>query len=100
MTYQVADGWTDVKFVRPAHALVALHGAEVVPVQALGLQAGRTTHGHRFEAFAADRGRCAARRSDGAGRAPERADLRLREGIPRGAAGVPDPHDEGQPEVL
>ncbi|MBA2673171.1 glycine--tRNA ligase subunit beta [Ramlibacter sp.] len=49
MTYQLADG-TDVKFVRPAHALVALHGNEVVPVQALGLQAGRTTRGHRFEA--------------------------------------------------
>jgi glycyl-tRNA synthetase beta chain len=52
MTYQLADGWTDVKFVRPAHALVALHGAEIVPVQALGLQAGRTTQGHRFEAAA------------------------------------------------
>jgi glycyl-tRNA synthetase beta chain len=50
MTYQLADGWTDVKFVRPAHALVALHGRDVVPVQALGLQAGRTTQGHRFEA--------------------------------------------------
>lgn len=50
MTYQLADGWSDVKFVRPAHALVALHGADVVPVQALGLQAGRTTQGHRFEA--------------------------------------------------
>jgi glycyl-tRNA synthetase beta chain len=50
MTYQLADGWTDVKFVRPAHALVALHGSEVVPVQVLGLQAGRTTRGHRFEA--------------------------------------------------
>ncbi|MFX7866292.1 glycine--tRNA ligase subunit beta, partial [Acinetobacter baumannii] len=31
MTYQLADGWTDVKFVRPAHGLVALHGTEVVP---------------------------------------------------------------------
>jgi glycyl-tRNA synthetase beta chain len=50
MTYQLADGWTDVKFVRPAHSLLALHGAEVVPVQALGLQAGNTTTGHRFEA--------------------------------------------------
>lgn len=50
MTYQLADGWTDVKFVRPAHALVALHGAEVVPIQTLGLQSGRTTQGHRFEA--------------------------------------------------
>jgi len=50
MTYQLADGWTDVKFVRPAHSLLALHGSDVVPVQVLGLQAGRTTHGHRFEA--------------------------------------------------
>jgi glycyl-tRNA synthetase beta chain len=50
MTYQLADGWTDVKFVRPAHRLVALHGSEVVPVTALGLTAGRTTLGHRFEA--------------------------------------------------
>jgi glycyl-tRNA synthetase beta chain len=43
-------GWTSVHFVRPAHGLVALHGADVVPVRALGLNAGRTTHGHRFEA--------------------------------------------------
>ncbi|MDT7834318.1 glycine--tRNA ligase subunit beta [Aquabacterium sp. OR-4] len=50
MTYQLADGWSDVKFVRPAHRLVALHGTQVVPVQALGLQAGRETLGHRFEA--------------------------------------------------
>jgi glycyl-tRNA synthetase beta chain len=50
MTYQLADGWTDVKFVRPAHGLVALHGSDIVPVQALGLTAGRTTSGHRFEA--------------------------------------------------
>jgi len=50
MTYQLADGWSDVKFVRPAHGLLALHGSEVVPVQALGLTAGRDTRGHRFEA--------------------------------------------------
>src|SRR5206468_3596980 len=50
MQYQLADGWTSVNFVRPAHGLVALHGHEVVPVKALGLEAGRTTHGHRFEA--------------------------------------------------
>jgi len=50
MTYQLADGWTDVKFVRPAHSLVALHGSQVVPVELLGLMAGKTTHGHRFEA--------------------------------------------------
>jgi glycyl-tRNA synthetase beta chain len=51
MTYQLADGWTSVNFVRPAHALVALHGAEVVPVSTLGLTAGRETQGHRFEAL-------------------------------------------------
>jgi glycyl-tRNA synthetase beta chain len=50
MTYQLADGWTSVNFVRPAHALVALHGGQVVPVRSLGLEAGRTTRGHRFEA--------------------------------------------------
>jgi len=52
MTYQLADGWSDVKFVRPAHGLVALHGDTVVPVQALGLSSGRETRGHRFEAAA------------------------------------------------
>jgi len=50
MTYQLADGWTSVNFVRPAHGLVALHGSEVVPVSVLGLNAGRVTQGHRFEA--------------------------------------------------
>lgn len=48
MRYQLADGVTSVKFVRPAHGLVALFGAEVVPVSALGLTAGRDTLGHRF----------------------------------------------------
>jgi glycyl-tRNA synthetase beta chain len=52
MRYQLDDGWTSVDFVRPAHGLVALHGGDVVPVGALGLQAGRTTQGHRFEALA------------------------------------------------
>ncbi|HEU4460910.1 MAG TPA: glycine--tRNA ligase subunit beta [Methylibium sp.] len=54
MTYQPSSGalpgWSNVQFVRPAHGLVALHGDEVVPVAVLGLMAGRTTHGHRFEA--------------------------------------------------
>ena len=55
MTYQLEQGtplpgWDSVQFVRPAHGLLALHGAEVVPVTALGLTAGRATHGHRFEA--------------------------------------------------
>jgi len=50
MSYQLADGWTSVNFVRPAHRLVALHGADVVAVSVLGLTAGRETQGHRFEA--------------------------------------------------
>ncbi len=54
MSYQLETGelpgWTSVSFVRPAHGVVALHGNEVVPVEALGLKSGRETHGHRFEA--------------------------------------------------
>ena len=50
MRYQLQDGWTSVNFVRPAHGLVALHGAAVVPVTVLGLAVGNSTHGHRFEA--------------------------------------------------
>ena len=55
MSYQLETdcelpGWSSVHFVRPAHGLVALHGSMVVPVKALGLTAGRTTQGHRFEA--------------------------------------------------
>src|SRR5512139_2058986 len=50
MTYQLADGWSTVNFVRPVHGLVALHGADVVPLSVLGLAAGRETRGHRFEA--------------------------------------------------
>ncbi len=40
--------YNNQKFVRPAHRLLALHGADIVPVTALGLAAGRTTEGHRF----------------------------------------------------
>jgi glycyl-tRNA synthetase beta chain len=55
MSYQLESGcalpgWSSVSFVRPAHGLVALHGSTVVPVEALGLKAGNTTQGHRFEA--------------------------------------------------
>jgi glycyl-tRNA synthetase beta chain len=50
MSYQLADGWSSVNFVRPAHKLVALHGADIVPIAVLGLMAGRETQGHRFEA--------------------------------------------------
>lgn len=49
MSYQLADGTTTVQFVRPVHGLLALHGPEVVPVSILGLDAGRITHGHRFQ---------------------------------------------------
>ncbi|HUL97221.1 MAG TPA: glycine--tRNA ligase subunit beta [Usitatibacter sp.] len=52
MSYQLADGRTTVHFARPAHGLVALHGANVVGVSALGLAAGRRTHGHRFQGAA------------------------------------------------
>src|ERR1019366_151877 len=48
MTYQRPDG-SHQKFVRPAHRLVALHGADIVPVSVLGLDAGRITEGHRFQ---------------------------------------------------
>jgi len=56
MSYQLEQGcelpgWSSVSFVRPAHGLVALHGDQVLPVHALGLQAGSTTQGHRFEAI-------------------------------------------------
>ena len=50
MTYQLADGWSSVNFVRPVHSLIALHGSDVVPVKALGITAGNSTQGHRFEA--------------------------------------------------
>jgi len=42
-------GYTNsIRFVRPAHKLVALHGTQVVPVAVLGLAADRLTDGHRF----------------------------------------------------
>lgn len=55
MSYQLETdcelpGWSSVHFVRPAHSLLALHGSTVVPIKVLGLTAGNTTQGHRFEA--------------------------------------------------
>jgi glycyl-tRNA synthetase beta chain len=47
MSYQRPDGAT-VQFVRPVHTLLALHGAQVLPLSLLGLAAGRHTLGHRF----------------------------------------------------
>jgi glycyl-tRNA synthetase beta chain len=51
MHYQIHPGTAQevaVQFVRPAHRLIALHGPNLVPVEALGLQSGRVTFGHRF----------------------------------------------------
>ena len=41
-------GAHNAEFVRPAHWLVMLHGAEVIAGEVLGLQANRVTRGHRF----------------------------------------------------
>lgn len=43
-------GASRVEFSRPVHWLVALYGSQVVAAEALGLQASRTTYGHRFHA--------------------------------------------------
>jgi glycyl-tRNA synthetase beta chain len=47
MSYQRPDGAT-VQFVRPAHSLIALHGATVLPLTLLGLTASNVSEGHRF----------------------------------------------------
>ncbi|WP_322105691.1 glycine--tRNA ligase subunit beta [Paraburkholderia sp. J41] len=47
MTYQRPDG-SNVQFVRPVHRLTALHGDQIVPVTAFGIDADDTTRGHRF----------------------------------------------------
>ena len=57
MSYQLHQGcelpgWSSVNFVRPVHGLLALHGSDVLPLEALGLKATRHTKGHRFEAKA------------------------------------------------
>lgn len=38
----------DYAFVRPAHWLLMLHGADIVDGEVLGLKSGRQSHGHRF----------------------------------------------------
>lgn len=55
MTYQLHQntenpGWESVNFVRPAHGLIAMHGSNIITINVLGLSAGNTTKGHRFEA--------------------------------------------------
>ncbi|MFD2191360.1 glycine--tRNA ligase subunit beta [Pistricoccus aurantiacus] len=44
--------WGDsrIEFSRPVHWLVMLHGSRVIEAQVLGLDASRTTFGHRFHA--------------------------------------------------
>lgn len=41
-------GESEAAFVRPVHWLVALHGASVLDLRLFGIEAGRTTYGHRF----------------------------------------------------
>src|SRR5580765_194491 len=51
MSYQRQQGHdagSTVRFVRPAHRLVALYGDTVLPLRILGLDAGRITQGQRF----------------------------------------------------
>ncbi|MGH8803087.1 MAG: glycine--tRNA ligase subunit beta [Casimicrobiaceae bacterium] len=51
MSYPHPGGYyNDVRFARPAHRLLAMHGSEVVPVTLLGLQADRISDGHRLMA--------------------------------------------------
>lgn len=49
MSYQLADGETTVRFVRPVHRLIAMHGRSVVAINILGLMASNVTEGHRFQ---------------------------------------------------
>jgi glycyl-tRNA synthetase beta chain len=41
-------GARSAEFVRPVHSVVLLFGDDIVPVEVLGLAAGRVTSGHRF----------------------------------------------------
>lgn len=51
MHYQVLQKngqLADVQFARPAHRIMALHGKQVLNINALGINAGNETEGHRF----------------------------------------------------
>lgn len=51
MHYQVqqANGeLADVQFARPVHRIIALHGKQVLSINALGITASNETEGHRF----------------------------------------------------
>ena len=47
-------GTGSTRFIRPVRWIVALYGPDVVPVRYAGVEAGRTTFGHRFLAGPAD----------------------------------------------
>jgi glycyl-tRNA synthetase beta chain len=70
----------DVRFARPVRWLVALLDDRVVPVRAFGLEAGRTTRGHRFLAPDAIELPHAARYLETLERARVMADHRARAG--------------------
>ena len=48
MRYQRSHTETSLRFVRPAHRLVILHGDDVLDATVLGLTSDRVTEGHRF----------------------------------------------------
>lgn len=41
-------GWSEHAYVRPVHWLVVLYQGEVLPVEVVGVRAGRHSRGHRF----------------------------------------------------
>ncbi|MDC0127019.1 glycine--tRNA ligase subunit beta [Methylophilaceae bacterium] len=49
MSYQLADGWSSVNFVRPIKNLLILHGEKILKVSFLGFEANNKSFGHRFE---------------------------------------------------
>ena len=48
MNYQLGRELKTIKFIRPAHGLIVLHGERRLSVSLLGLKASRSTKGHRF----------------------------------------------------
>ena len=48
MTYQLDDGLTTAKFVRPLRNLVIMHGDKTLNIELLGISSGNHTIGHRF----------------------------------------------------
>ena len=51
MTYQILDksnNFADIKFIRPAHKLLVMHGEKILKVKVLGLESAQFSDGHRF----------------------------------------------------